>query len=513
MAIGHISIRVHTRSKGHSAAAGLAYRMGVDLVDPRTGVEHLYSRRTKRGDIVDCGMSGVGTFGDVAVLAAAIESAEKRKNSSLMRDVQIALPRELNDEQCVALTSEFSALLAERYQTHTAWSVHCPDKRGDERNKHSHIVVPTRELDDTGGFGKKLRILDDHKTGRIEVAKIRQLWEGTANTHLERAGRAARVYVGRREDGNPVPTLGAGCTALEREAAADRGEEVEKRSVADLVSTGEAVTWRGKALRRHQLGVKQQARQEERAAALADEQEVATIAVTTAAPPAPAAPGRVGFEAPPMTRPVNSRREARSEAVATPVRIDLEQRTVSGRRVLRVAKAQADAVPKQVQPCAPAPSVPIAACVRQEAVATPSRLLARTRTVSAPLTLRRAQPVVAATPLRWETRLRPAARSRSRQVQARPQATPQEVDPVVLEVEVPPTIDEMAVEVREKHPDVQDWVAVYRRSTGKLQREVVRRSHAQARAEGRPVRHTAPSILDRVAEWIRERVLDLGPPE
>ena len=197
--------------------------MGVDLVDPRTGVEHLYARRTKYGDIVDCGMAGAGGFGDVAALAAAIEAAEKRKNSSLMRDVQVALPWELDEEQCTSLTAEFAALLTQRYRTHTAWSVHRPDKRGDARNMHSHIVVPTRELEN-GVFGKKLRVLDDHKTGRVEVAEIRQLWERTANTHLARAGHAARVDVSRREDGNPVPTLGRGCTAIEREAAVERGE-------------------------------------------------------------------------------------------------------------------------------------------------------------------------------------------------------------------------------------------------------------------------------------------------
>ena len=395
MAIGHISIRVHTRSKGHSAAAGLAYRMGVDLVDPRTGVEHLYARRTRYGDIVDCGMSGAGLFGDVAALAAAIEAAEKRKNSSLMRDVQIALPWELNDEQCVALTSEFSELLARRYRTHTAWSVHRPDKRGDARNKHGHIAVPTRELDAVGGgFGKKLRILDEHKTGRIEVAEIRQLWEEGANTHLERAGHAARVYVGRRDDGNPVPTLGAGCTAIEREAAEDRGEEVENRSAADLVSTGEAVTWRGKALRRHQLGAKQQARQEERALALADEQEIAAVTVTTAELRAVAAPARVGLAVPPMTWAANRLREARPEAVATPAPVDTKRRKASGRRVQRVHEVQVHAVAEPMKPIAPARGWEGTRAyeVRVHAIAAPARIARRPQTSPRPVTVRAAAP-------------------------------------------------------------------------------------------------------------------------
>ena len=71
---------------------------------------------------------------------------------------------------------------------------------------------------------------------------------------------------------------------------------------------------------------------------------------------------------------------------------------------------------------------------------------------------------------------------------------------------MPPSIDEMAAELREQHPDIHDWVAVHQRTHGKLQREVVRRAHTQAQAEGRPVHHTAPSVLDRVAEWIREWV-------
>ena len=458
MAIGHISIRVHTRSKGHSAAAGLAYRMGVDLVDSRTGVEHLYARRTKYGDIVGCGMAGAGAFGDVAALAVAIEAAEKRKNSSLMRDVQVALPWELNDKQCADLTAEFSALLAQRYRTHTAWSVHRPDKRGDARNTHSHIVVPTRELDN-GVFGKKLRILDDHKTGRVEVAEIRQLWERTANTHLARAGHAARVDVSRREDGNPVPTLGRGCTAIEREAAVERGERVENRSVADLVSSGEAVTWRGTALRRHQLRDRQQARQEVRCQPAAHEEEVAMmIAVTEAAPQALAAPMRVGFGASLRARPAGRGRAARAEAVATPARIDLQPRRLSRRRgavppsafIAARVRQEPAATPvrwemrsrpapgrraRQVQAWPPAtraqpvlrgtdraqpkpvsapPSAFIAARVRQEPAATPAPPAARTRPVSASVELRRAQPAAAATPVRWEMRSRPAPGRRAR---------------------------------------------------------------------------------------------------
>ena len=327
----------------------------------------------------------------------------------------MALPWELHEEQCAALTAEFAALLAQRYRTHTAWSVHRPDKRGDARNKHSHIVVPTRELDD-GGFGKKLRILDDHKTGRIEIAEIRKLWERTANTHLERAGHAARVDVSRREDGNPAPTLGRGCTAIEREAAVDQGERVENRSVADLVSTGDVVTWRGRALRRHQLREGQRAPQEARAQPTAHEQKIATIAVVEAAPQALAAPIRVGIGAPRRARPAGSRREARAEAVARPARIGLEQRGMAGRRALRVHAVQAHTAAEPVPSSTPVRRLEGAAGreVRVRVVATPVRIELQLR-----MTVRRGVAVLQPVPVEG---------SRVAEVQVAPVSTPAPID-------------------------------------------------------------------------------------
>lgn len=45
MAIFHVSMKIYSRAKGHSAIAAAAYRAGVALTDDRTGVLHDYSRR------------------------------------------------------------------------------------------------------------------------------------------------------------------------------------------------------------------------------------------------------------------------------------------------------------------------------------------------------------------------------------------------------------------------------------------------------------------------------------
>ena len=594
MAIGHISIRVHTRSKGHSAAAGLAYRMGVDLVDSRTGVEHAYGWRATRGDVVSAGMVGCGVFADVASFAAAIEAAEKRKNSSILRDTQVALPYDLDEEQGAALLEEFARMIAMRFNTHVAWAMHRPDKRGDERNRHGHIVLPTREIDEDGQFGRKLRVLDDHKTGPVEVKELRLLWEGTANAHLEEAGIAARVDVGRRQDGAPMPTLGAACTAIEREEAANRSEAFEGKSVAALVTEGEPVTWRGQALQRHQ---QQAQREEEERAHRAEEprdqadESLAHIPCAEVPLEDTARPARVDLRRAP-SRPVSVSAVARPVAVAQPVRIELRREpprrqsvtvaevhveraatpapitlrrrmTAPVRAVtVREARPQPTARPAAValrrEPPAAAravtvrqaevkPAVRPASGVRRRPAARPQRSVAEhpvevravakptqvvfARTVSspsAPVDVRHARPVSAATPRRPVVRSGPVVAQpvRVRPVQVAPKAAPTQQDLAALET--PPTLQELshrlyeevyaeqsaAAAVQPADPghsmaigyanwaDVQDEV----RHDDALCRDVAARTAAQAKDEQQQDYDVHHSWTERIAAWIRAHV-------
>ena len=251
MAIGHIAVRAHSRANGHSAAAALAYRFGEALTCSRTGERHDFSRRSQREDISACGLS-TGPFRTAGALATAIENAERRKNSRLLRDVQIALPAELDDAARTALTERFAGELAARYGTVTAWAVHRPDRRSDARNHHAHIVLPTRSLDEHGKLGKKIRKLDDRKNGPKEIEAIRALWETQANEALHTAGLDSRVHTGRTTD--PEPTLGATHTAIERRAwsTRHRGQTPPAMSAARLVlDDGQCATGRGRRLARH----------------------------------------------------------------------------------------------------------------------------------------------------------------------------------------------------------------------------------------------------------------------
>ena len=247
MAIGHIAIRPHSRSAGHTAAAALAYRFGVAITCTRTGEYHDYHRRSKRADVVAAGLTP-GPFATPADLAAGIETAERRINSRLLRDVQIALPAELSVEDRTALTKGFATDLAKRYNTVTAWAVHRPDRRGDARNHHAHIVLPTRKVEH-GRFAEKIRKLDDRENGPIEIDKIRTLWEARANEAMIEAGLEAGVHTGRTSC--PAPTLGPANTGNERRAWAKRHKhEPAGLSVEQLVAD-DCATGRGRRLARH----------------------------------------------------------------------------------------------------------------------------------------------------------------------------------------------------------------------------------------------------------------------
>ena len=196
MAIGHISIRTHSRKHAHTAAAALAYRHGARLECSRSYEVHDYRHRARHGHIAGEGLvsarpSPLGS--DLDTLARAIETAERRGDARLLRDVQLGLPHELDAGSRLALTEEFARYLAKRYDTVCAWAVHRPDRRGDARNHHAHLVLPTRALSEDGTqFGAKLRQLDLSTKSPAEVQAIRSHWQRVANVALEAAGEKAR---------------------------------------------------------------------------------------------------------------------------------------------------------------------------------------------------------------------------------------------------------------------------------------------------------------------------------
>ena len=201
------------------------------LVDERTGLVHDY---TKKGGVISAEIIAPdGGSAERSALWNAAESAEKRKDSRTAREWIVAIPAELDAGQRRELAVSFGAQLASRYGVAVDVAIHEPDREGDNRNHHAHVLTTTRRVSRGAAgelvMGDKASIeLSDKKRRELglgpaadEVKAIRQLWEQTANRALERAGSGERIDARSLKD-----------QGLDREATTHLGpvaSEMERR--------------------------------------------------------------------------------------------------------------------------------------------------------------------------------------------------------------------------------------------------------------------------------------------
>ena len=233
MAIYHCSLKVFSRSKGHSAVAAAAYRSASMLYDERSQTTHRYDRRSGVAEsFIVLPENTAHDYMSRAVLWNAAEQADNRKNSRTARELVLALPYELSHKQRLELTRDMALWMVERYRVAVDSALHVPIKDDDPRNHHAHLLFSTREMT-KDGFGQKTRILDDKKTGKEETELIREVWETLANDALSRAGYED-IKIDRRsledqgEDRIPQTHLGPAAHQKKKE------EEKAKAAQADI---------------------------------------------------------------------------------------------------------------------------------------------------------------------------------------------------------------------------------------------------------------------------------------
>eukprot|EP01133_Synstelium_polycarpum_P003970 gene3970-4595_t len=215
-----ISFAVQTisRSAGRSATAAAAYRSGVEITDLRTGEVHDYTRKggVESADLV-LPVGAPEWAPNRAELWNAAEQAETRKNSTVAREFEIALPSELSPDERKRLAIDFAREIVERHGCAADVAIHAPGKEGDNRNHHAHILCSTRRLTPEG-FGEKTRELDERKTGQVE--HWRERFAGMQNERLRDAGLEARVdhrtLKAQGIDREPTRHLGPAATGYER---------------------------------------------------------------------------------------------------------------------------------------------------------------------------------------------------------------------------------------------------------------------------------------------------------
>ena len=263
VAIYHLCVKAVSRTTNRSAVAAAAYRACVELTDERTGRVYDYRPRARAGSlaepayiIVPAGLAGdVSWIEDRSRLWNRAEIEAKRKDAKTAREVEVAIPAELDEKAASEFGRAMGAYLANRFRVAVDVARHTPSRDGDDRNRHLHMLMTTREIT-VDGFGPRTAELDNKFSGAI--GEIRVNCAVLTNAALERAGSTARVdhrsYADQGIDKLPGIHLGAAASMERRNPdlptrLGDRQREIEEinreieaLSVArrDLAAAGQA---------------------------------------------------------------------------------------------------------------------------------------------------------------------------------------------------------------------------------------------------------------------------------
>jgi hypothetical protein len=229
VAIAYGRAQIIGRSSGRSAVACAAYRSGQRLEDERQGITHDYERK---GGIVAEGVmlpkDAPEWMRDREQLWNAVERREdrqtRRDTAQLAREFVIALPHELDDEAREYLVKNIVKEGATRKGMVADYAIHEPNRDGNDKNFHAHIMLTLRELDasDPDGFGNKAR----EWNSRQALESFKGVIERETNRMLKRHGIEDGITFVLEEGKEPQRHLGKAATQLERQGIrTDVGDE------------------------------------------------------------------------------------------------------------------------------------------------------------------------------------------------------------------------------------------------------------------------------------------------
>ncbi len=226
--------------------AAAAYRAGEKITNQYDGITHDY---TRKGGVAHTEIllpkNAPAEYADRATLWNAVEQGERNKNAQLSREIELALPVELSQEQNNQLVRDYC-------QRHFVSAGMCADiciHDKNDGNPHAHIMLTIRPFEQDGSWAAKSRkeyILDENgqrivlKSGAFKTRKVdatdwndqgkaeiwRRGWAEVVNAALEREGVTGRIdhrsY--ERQGVEQIPTVHLGVAAFQMEKRGIRTE-------------------------------------------------------------------------------------------------------------------------------------------------------------------------------------------------------------------------------------------------------------------------------------------------
>ncbi len=249
------SFKIISRGKGQSCMASCAYYTGEKKYSEYEccwKYPHSSPSRVKLVEVM-LPSNAPRAYADPQTLWNAVDAAETSVNAQTARSMLFALPRELTDEQNLALVRDFCQ--KEFVDKGMVCNFFYHDK--DDGNPHVHIMLTLRAMDENGKWlpkSKNVYALDENGNRirvpsgswkRVKVDTVdwnerrygeiwRQDWAAAQNAALKAAGRMERVDMRSLErqgveDRLPQKHLGPTASALERKGvSSERGDENRK---------------------------------------------------------------------------------------------------------------------------------------------------------------------------------------------------------------------------------------------------------------------------------------------
>ena len=179
----HLSVKTKN-AKNSSSAAVLAYRVGVNLKDPRDGMMRYPHRALSEieGHFVlnwDCPGRSAGTRDIYQAIIDEIGRTETRSNSRFFHEIEVSLPKEASRHSREVLAERLASYMAVKYGIPVIVPLHkAPDE--NTSNDHAHLLPLTRKVFRADGkvwLGAKNRLVDT----RGMLIGLRKFWEDLLN--------------------------------------------------------------------------------------------------------------------------------------------------------------------------------------------------------------------------------------------------------------------------------------------------------------------------------------------
>jgi len=241
-------MQIISRSKGQSAVASASYRSGEKLYDERSQESKYYKREVQPETMILAPSNSPSWVQNREFLWNEVERTEKRKDSQLAREINIALPKELSNEQQTELIKGYVQDQFVDKGMVADIAIH----RDDKENPHAHIMLTMRTIDEHG-FGKKNREWNadfanakENNRGFVKSSEnclsVREQWSEYANKALEKANIQERItHQSHADRGLEIlPTVHLGHVASDMEK---KGIETDRGNINREVKQHNAIIY------------------------------------------------------------------------------------------------------------------------------------------------------------------------------------------------------------------------------------------------------------------------------